>query len=106
MLGDVVQQMVLRQHVDEGRLGDGLRMVETQPVQHARAAVMAAGVEFLEAEVTHDLDLVLRHGAERIGRVIAAAVRLGTVAVAAQVGQHDGEFLRQPRRDLVPGRRA
>ena len=55
------------------------------------------------AERRHDLDLVLRHGAKGVAAVIFAAGRLFRIAVSAQIGRDDGEFLRQPRRDLVPG---
>src|SRR5262249_40068883 len=67
------------------------------------AAIMAGGVEALEPERGHHLDLVLRHGAERIPAVIRAARRLFRIPVAAQVGGDHGEFARQARRDLVPG---
>ena len=83
---------------------DLVRMIEAHAVQDARAAVVAGRHEAIEAERRHHLDLVLRHGAERIARVIVAARRLLRVAVAAQVGADDGEVLRQPRRELVPGR--
>ena len=98
----VVEQMMLRKHVDERRFGDRIRMVETQPVQNPRAAVVPAGLKFFKPEVAHDLDLILRHGTERIGRMIGTAVRLGTVPIAAQIGKNDRKFLRQARRDLVP----
>ena len=99
----VVEQMVLRDDVEDGRARDLVRMVEAHAVQHARAAVVAGGVEAVEAERGHDLDLVLRHGAERVAAVILAARRLLGIAVAAQVGGDHGELARQPRRDLVPG---
>src|SRR5450432_3420782 len=63
---------------------------------------MSTRLEFFKAEMAHDVDLILCHGTERVSRVIAAAVRLGTVAVAAQIGKNDRKFLRQPRRHLVP----
>src|SRR3954454_2267456 len=77
-------------------------MVEAHAVEHARTAIVAGGGEALEPERRHDLDLVLRHGAERIAAVVVAARRLLGIAVAAQVGAHHGELLRQPRRDAVP----
>ena len=67
-------------------------MVEAHAVQHAGAAVMAGGVEALEAERRHHLDLVLRHGAERVAAVVVAARRLLRIAVAAQVGGDHGEL--------------
>ena len=62
------------------------RMVEAHAMQHARAAVVAGGEEAVEAERRHHLDLVLRHGAERIAGMIVAARRLFGIAVAAQIG--------------------
>ena len=69
-LRDVVVEIVLRNDVDDRRARDLLRMVEAHAVQHARAAVVTGGVEAVEAERGHDLDLVLRHRAERIVDVL------------------------------------
>ena len=41
-------------------------MVEAHAVQDAGAAIVPGDAEALEAERRHHLDLVLRHGAERI----------------------------------------
>ena len=71
-------------------------------MQHARAAIVTRGIETVVAERLHDLDLVLRHGAERIAGMVVAAGRLFGIAVAAQIGGDHGEFLGQFRRDLVP----
>ena len=101
-LGDVGVEIVLRNDVDDRRARDLLRMVEAHAVQHARAAVVAGGVEALEAERRHHLDLVLRHRAERIVDVLRTARRLLGIAVAAQVGRHHRELGREPRRDLLP----
>ena len=100
--GHVVEQMMLRKHVHERRFCDGIRMVETQAVKNPRAAIVSTRLKFFKPEVAHDLDLILRHGAERVGRMVGTAVRLGTVPVAAQIGKNDRKFLRQARRDLVP----
>ena len=94
---------MLRDDVEDGGARDLVRMVEAHAVQHAGAAVVAGGVEAIEPERRHHLDLVLRHGAERVAAVILAARRLFRIAVAAQVGGDHGELARQPRRDLVPG---
>ena len=51
---------------------DGLRMIERQAVRHAAATVVADDGEALEAEVLHQLDLVLRHGALGIVAVVLA----------------------------------
>src|SRR5262249_15041969 len=44
----------------------------------------------------------VRHRAKRISAVVGAAIGSRAVAVAAQIGCDNGEFLRQTRRDLVP----
>ena len=78
-------------------------MIEAHAVQHAGAAVVAGGEELFVAERRHHLDLVLRHGAERIVFVVVAARRLLEIAIAAQVGGDHGEVLGQPRREFLPG---
>ena len=103
VLVDVVEQMMLRNDVEDRRALHALGMIEAHAVRHARAAVVAGHHEGLEAELLHHLDLVLRHGAERIVLVLVAAGRLREVAIAAQIGRDHGELLREPRRELVPG---
>ena len=88
--------------VEEGDLVHALGIVERHAVRHPRAAIVTAHVVFAESERRHDFGLVLSHRPERIAAVVRAAVRLRAVAVAAQIGRHDGEILRQSRRDLVP----
>ena len=63
---------------------------------------MADHGEALEAQLGHDLHLVLGHGALGIGLVVGAAGRLGGAAVAAQICRHHGEAPGQGRRQLVP----
>ena len=79
-------------------------MIERQAVRHPRAAVVADHREALEAERAHHLDLVGRHRALGVRRVIRRARGLVAVAVAAQVGRDDGELARQHRRHAVPHR--
>ena len=66
------------------------------------ASVMTGGEKCVEAKGLHDLDLVLRHGAERIAGMVGTARRLFAVAVAAQIGGDHGELFRQRRRDRMP----
>ena len=77
-------------------------MVERQPVRHAAAAVMTHDGKPVEAEMLHQIDLVLRHGALGIVDVVLAVLGLAAVAVAAQVRRDDGVFLRQFRRHAKP----
>ena len=55
------------------------------------AAVVAGDGEALEAERRITSTLSVAHGAERVGGMVLAAVGLGAVAVAAQVGRDDRE---------------
>src|SRR6202035_3153850 len=96
------EQMVLRKHVHERRFCDGIRMVETQAVKNPRAAVVSTRLKFFKTEVAHDLDLILRHGTDRVGRMVGTVVQLGTIPVAAQIGKNDRKYLRQARSYLVP----
>ena len=89
---DVVVQVMLRDDVEDGRARNLRRMIEAHAMQHARAAIVAGREEPLEAERRHHLDLVLRHGAERIAGMVVAAGRLLGIAIAAQVGADHGEF--------------
>ena len=102
----MIEQVMLRQDVEDRGARHLVGMVEAHAVQHARAAVVAGGEKALEAERRHHLDLVLRHGAEGIVRVVVAARRLFGIAIAAQIGGDHGEVLRQPWREFPPGQMA
>ncbi len=72
-------------------------------MRRARAAVMPADGEFFVAEMAHDLDLVLRHGAERIVDVVQAPVLgAGAVAVAAQIRRYHVVARGEPIGHFVP----
>ena len=60
-------------------------------MRNPAAAVMADDRESAEAELSHDLDLILRHRALRIAGVIVAVGRLAAIAVAAQISRDDSE---------------
>src|SRR6185437_5302531 len=94
--------MVLRDDVENRRARDLRGVIETHAMQNTCPSVMTGGVKFIESERRHHLDLVLRHGAERITRMVAAAGRLLGIAVAAQISANHGEFARQRGRDLEP----
>ena len=77
-------------------------MIERHPIGGARAPVVARDHESLVAEMAHDVDLVLRHAAERVVAVIRQASGLAAVAVSAEISGDHGEILRQARRDEAP----
>ena len=95
--------MVGRQDVHEGDTAHPVRVVERHPEGYPSTPVVAGDLESLESERNHHLDLVERHAAEGVVRVIRQPARLGTVAVAAQVGRHHGEALRQAVGQPMPG---
>jgi hypothetical protein len=59
-----------RQDVDRAELLHRRRMIERHAVGGARAPIVAGDHESLEAELAHDVDLVLRHAPERIVAVV------------------------------------
>ena len=65
-------------------------------------AVVTADKEFLEAEMHHHVELILRHAAKRVVAVIGQPARFAAVAIAAQIGCHHREIFRQQRRDYMP----
>ena len=99
----MIEHVMLRNDVEDGGAQNLVGMIEAHAVQHAGAAVVAGGKEAVVAERRHHLDLVLRHGAERIVVVVVAARRLFGIAIAAQIGGDHGEVLGQPRREFLPG---
>ena len=93
---------MLRDDVENSGARYSFGMIEAHAMQHACAAIVTGGIETLMAKRRHDLDLVRRHCAKRIIRMIGAARRLLGIAVAAQIGRHYREFFRQVRRKFMP----
>src|SRR5579885_2631722 len=77
-------------------------MIAAHAMQHARATIVTRRGETRKAEPGHDFDVVLRHRAERVIRVIRDRYGFGRIAVTAKIGADDGERLRQNRRDTMP----
>ena len=94
---------MLRDNV-KNRGADNLAwMIKAHAMQNARATIVPGGIEAIMPERGHDLDLILRHGAEGIVRMIGAARRLLGIAVPAQIGRHHRKLFGKPRREFVPG---
>jgi hypothetical protein len=87
--------VVGRQDIDAGELEHALGVIERHPEAGARAPIVPGHPEALEAQLLHDLDLVLGHAPEGIVAVIRQPARLAAVAVAAQVRGDDRELLGQ-----------
>lgn len=88
--------------VEACKLEDSVGLIERHPECGACAAVVASDHEPLEAEVGHDVELILAHATKRIVAAVLLAARLAAVAVTPQIGGDHGEVAREPRRDLVP----
>src|SRR5262249_13739055 len=88
--------------VEDRRARYLLRMIKAHAVQDAGTAIVPGRVEFVEAKRGHHLNLILRHGPERVTGVIRTARWLLGIAIATQIGRNDGELACQRRRDLVP----
>jgi len=63
---------------------------------------VSADEKFVEAKMTHYIDLILRHPAIRIVAMVGQPARLAAVAIAAQIGRNYGEIFGQPRRNKMP----
>jgi len=63
---------------------------------------VAGDGEAVEAQRRHSLDLVEGEGPLRIAHVVGSGGGLGAVAVAAQIGDDDGERGGQARGELAP----
>jgi hypothetical protein len=85
---DIIEQMMLRDDVENGGAHDLVRVIEAHAIQDPCTAIVSGGVEALVPERSHDLDLILRHGAERMVRMIGAARHLLGIAVTAQIGRY------------------
>ncbi|MCY1301606.1 hypothetical protein D9M70_512270 [compost metagenome] len=88
--------------VEQHGTAHGFGVVGAEPVRHARAAVVAAQRKAREAELRHQPELVLGHGALAVALMPGIARRRRTAAVAAQVGGDHGEVVGQRWRHPVP----
>ena len=77
-------------------------MIETQPMGCTCPAIVRCNVEPLIPEMTHDLELILRHRPKAVVRVSRATFGLARIAIATKVGEDDSESLGQMAGDLVP----
>ena len=85
---NVLVHRIGRHDVENGQFGEAVRVVQSHPVRDAAAPVVPHNREFLESQILHHFDLVLRHGALRIGNVIFASRWLAAVAISAEIGDH------------------
>ncbi len=95
------QGMIGRHDVKRSQPPDPLRRVQRHAERHARATIMARHLELLEIQNDH-FQIILRHGAETVARVILAAIRLGTVPITAQIRQNHREIFCEHRGHAMP----
>ena len=60
-------------------------VIESHTMGDAAAAVVSYNGEFRESQMLHHFDLVLRHGALGVAKVVRAARRFAAIAVTAKV---------------------
>src|SRR5882757_1971820 len=92
-----------RSDVHETNLCDVFGKVETQPMGDASTPIVGAHKELLMPKMTHRLDLVQRHCAERVIDVAISVGRAARIPVSSQIGYVDREPLGESRRYFVPG---
>jgi hypothetical protein len=76
--------------------------VETQPMGDASTPIVGTHKELLVPKVTHRLDLVQRHCAERVVEVAISVGRATRIPVSSQIRYADRELLGESRRHFVP----
>src|SRR4029077_20909617 len=92
-----------RSYVQETNLCDVFGKVETQPMGDASTPIVGAHKELLVPKMTHRLDLVQRHCAERVIDVAISIDWASRIPVSSQIGYVDREPLSESRRYFVPG---
>ena len=58
-----MKHLVRGNDVENGEFGDALGMIEGRPMPDAPSAIVSDHGKLVEAEMTHDFDLVQSHGA-------------------------------------------
>ena len=94
--------VVGRDDVEHRQPLDHRRNVERHAVGDPGAAIMARHGEAVVAQGGHHRHHVARHGALRIGPVVAVVLRHAGAAVAPEIGNHQVEMAGQHRRQPVP----
>src|SRR5438128_1926123 len=78
-------------------------MIQRHSMGNPSAAVVTRDGKTVEAEMLHHLNLIERHCAFRVVRMIFAVRRLAAVAVPTKICGNDGIFRRELRSDHPPG---
>lgn len=91
-----------RNYIQYGQLGDGCGMIEGHAMCDASTAIMPDDGKFIEAQCTHDFDLVARHRTLGIGFVRRRRCGFAAVAVAAQIRCNHRIFAGEHGRHILP----
>src|SRR5207302_5373138 len=92
-----------RSDVHETMRIDALGKVEAQPMCDTSAPIVGTHKELLVSELTHRLDLVQRHCAERVIDVAISVGRAARIPVSSQIRYVDREPLGESWRYFMPG---
>ncbi|MDH6595116.1 hypothetical protein M2165_005005 [Variovorax sp. TBS-050B] len=103
-IGGVLVHRERGRDVEQQHAIDRIRMVRSQTVGHARAAVVRQHAEALEAVVPHRGQRIERHSPLAVGDVRRVGRGAARIAVAAQVDRDHGEALGERWRHAVPDR--
>src|SRR5260370_29013237 len=96
-------QVIGWNNVQHSQLRDLVRMIERHSMRNTATAVVTNHGKTIETEMFHHLNLIERHGAFRIIRMVFAVRRLAAVAISAKIRSNDGIFCREFRSDNPPG---
>jgi hypothetical protein len=92
-----------RSDIHETNLFDAFGKVETQPMGDTGTPIVGTHKELLVPKMTHRLDLVQRHCAERVIDVAISVARAARIPVSSQIRYVDRKPLGESWRDFMPG---
>jgi hypothetical protein len=92
-----------RSDVHETNFFDAFGKAETQSMGDASTPVVGTHKELIVAKMTHRLDLVQRHRAERVTDMANSVGRAARISVSSEIRYVDREPLGESRRHFVPG---
>ena len=92
-----------RSDVQETNFFNAFGKVETQPMGDPSTPIVGTHKEPLVPKMTHRLDLVQRHRAERVIDVAVSVDRAARIPVSSQIRHVDREPRGELRRHFVPG---
>src|SRR5262249_33319039 len=89
LLRDVLIQEIGRHNIQNDQLREHFRVIESQTMRRASAAVMPNKREFLKSQMLHHFQLILRHRSLRVCEMLPTSGRFAAVSIAAQIRHYD-----------------